>query len=63
MQNHSNKQVTDRLRALLTDEAREMLGEDLLEPTREWRTALWEVYKEIDARMCPTPETYRKRNK
>ncbi|AHC30580.1 hypothetical protein CC53_gp163 [Rhizobium phage vB_RleS_L338C] len=59
----SNRKLSAEIQRLLTDGAKEMLGDDLLLRTKPWRAELWKLFKEVDVRICPTPENQRKRNR
>jgi hypothetical protein len=36
---------------------------ELREPTRPWRNELWKAFREIEDRLCPTPESARRDDK
>lgn len=58
----TNQEVCAAFRHLLTHGFHvdaSMPKDVALEMTKPWRSELWEAFKEIEARMCPTPNTYR----
>jgi hypothetical protein len=59
----SNRELSALFQHLLTHGAKEALSSQVLADTKEWRSQLWRAFKEVDDRLCPTPEKYRKRKK
>lgn len=39
------------------------MDEKLLAATKPWRNDVWKAFREIEERMCPTPESYRRQVK
>jgi hypothetical protein len=58
----SNRELSAHLQHLLTHGAKDALPPAVLDATKAWRADLWKALKEIDDRLCPTPEKYRKRS-
>ncbi|QIG76036.1 hypothetical protein EVC24_015 [Rhizobium phage RHph_I4] len=58
----TNRELSALFQHFLTHGAKEALGPEILAATKDWRGDLWKVFKEVDDRLCPTPEKYRRRN-
>lgn len=59
----SNQQLCAEFRSLLTEGAAMHMDEKLLAATKPWRNDVWKAFREIEERMCPTPESYRRQVK
>ncbi|OCC05138.1 hypothetical protein BA190_09485 [Labrys sp. WJW] len=53
----SNPDLCEAFRALLTTgfHAEGIAHADALAATKPWRGELWRAFREIEARLCPTP--------
>lgn len=70
MSQKSNRELCEEFRFLLTGRAQDLLAQkkvddsyeslDLMVLTKEWRNELWKAFREIEDRMCPTPEVHRR---
>jgi hypothetical protein len=56
----TNQQVCAEFRDLLTQGAAMHMDERMLEATKPWRNDVWKAFREIEERMCPTPEIARR---
>lgn len=56
----SNQEVCAAFRSLLTDGALVHFDAAMMEKTKPWRNDLWKAFREIEERMCPTPEIVRR---
>lgn len=70
----TNKQLCDDFRKLLTEQFfifgeptaeiamldSEAQREEVLRLTKAWRNELWKKFREIETRLCPKPEDFRK---
>lgn len=62
MSRKSNDQLADDFRHLLTHRAKEMMSEQTLADTKEWRNELWKAFNEIHNRLCPLREIKKSKN-
>ncbi|UPT53366.1 hypothetical protein [Synechococcus phage Ssp-JY38] len=56
----TNQQICAEFRSLLTQGAAMHMDEQTLEATKPWRNDVWKAFREIEDRMCPTPEIARR---
>jgi hypothetical protein len=61
MPRKSNQEIADAFRELLTKGAKELLGDDLLAPTKAYRAALWRAFAEVEDRLDPLGAIGRKK--
>lgn len=56
----TNQELCAAFRTLLTEGARDVMGVKELEYTKPWRNELWQAFRELEERLCPSPEIARR---
>jgi hypothetical protein len=62
MSRPTNQELCGEFRKLLTVDAQLRLSPEIMADTKLWRGDLWKAFRELENRLCPTPELMRKEN-